>query len=117
MGMGFGERFRAARLALGVTQREIQRRTGVNSNQLCRIEKGEILPRVDTVERLAKGLGVDAGALVGDRQISDTEGLPILTMYNQLPPTTKKTVRALLADLTAQASRFPAANETGLLAA
>ena len=117
MVMGFGERFRAARLALGVTQREIQRRTGVNNKQLGLIEKGKIMPRIDTVERLAKGLGVDPGGLIGDRTLPGMDALPIVGLYNQLPPETKKTVKALLADLAASSVRFPAANETGLLAA
>lgn len=53
-----------ARERAGFTRSELARRSGVSRMQIIRIEEGRIgVPRAETVQRLAKGLGMDEGRL------------------------------------------------------
>lgn len=59
-------RLRAVRLALGVSQSELSRRTGIDQSLVSRAERGliETWPRLRRAA--AEALGVDESALFGD---------------------------------------------------
>lgn len=46
-----------ARNELGITQAELAERTGIRQSNLSRIESGSCSPRVDTLQKIAAGLG------------------------------------------------------------
>ena len=48
-----------ARRAAGFSQRELSRRTGVPQSAIARIERGQQVPRSDTLERLLKACGFE----------------------------------------------------------
>lgn len=48
---------------------ELQRSTGVPAMTIGRILKGEGSPQIDTLERLAKGLGVPLAAIVCEDEL------------------------------------------------
>jgi ribosome-binding protein aMBF1 (putative translation factor) len=48
-----------ARLAAGLTQRELAERLGTTQSAIARLESGSRLPNVDTLYRLAKELGIE----------------------------------------------------------
>jgi transcriptional regulator with XRE-family HTH domain len=48
-----------ARRAAGFSQRELSRRTGVPQSAIARIERGQQVPRADTLERLLKACGFE----------------------------------------------------------
>ena len=48
-----------ARRAAGLSQRELSRRTGVPQSAIARIERGQQMPRADTLERLLKACGFE----------------------------------------------------------
>ena len=48
-----------ARIAAGLTQKELAERIGATQPAIARLERGERLPTVETLYRLAKALGVD----------------------------------------------------------
>lgn len=60
----FGERVRDLRTAAGMTQNELSRASGVSSVYLGTIERGEKVASIDTVEKVAQGLGVEPGDLL-----------------------------------------------------
>jgi transcriptional regulator with XRE-family HTH domain len=63
--VSLGERVRARRKALHLSQEEIARRAGVSLNLVNRVERGEIMdPHYSTLRSLAKGLGVRIEELV-----------------------------------------------------
>ena len=63
--VSIGERVRAGRKALHLSQEEVARRAGVSLNQVNRLERGEIVdPRYSTLRGLARALGVPVEALV-----------------------------------------------------
>jgi len=53
-----GARIRAARESASLSQQELSRRSGIAQESLSRIETGRRDPRLGTLRRLAKGLGL-----------------------------------------------------------
>ncbi len=49
----FGEKLKKLRKSLGLSQVEIQNKAGVSADALRRIEKGEVIPRYETMELLS----------------------------------------------------------------
>ena len=47
----------AARLACNMTQKELAEKTGVRKSNISRIENGSASPTIDTLARIAAGLG------------------------------------------------------------
>lgn len=60
-----GRNLRRARQRLELTQEEVAERSGVHATEVSRIEAGKRDPRVSTVARLAKAVGVPPGDLLG----------------------------------------------------
>jgi transcriptional regulator with XRE-family HTH domain len=58
-----GERVRAQRLHLGLTQDEVAHLAGMNVSNYGKIERGIGNPVLHTIIRLAAVLGIDAGTL------------------------------------------------------
>ncbi|MGH9027963.1 MAG: helix-turn-helix domain-containing protein [Acidimicrobiia bacterium] len=58
---------REARRRAGVTQRQLARGAGVPQPTVARIERGHVVPRVDTLERLLRACGItlEPAALAG----------------------------------------------------
>jgi transcriptional regulator with XRE-family HTH domain len=65
--VSIGERVRAGRKALHLSQEEVARRAGVSLNQVNRLERGEIVdPHFSTLAGLATALGMQISELVGE---------------------------------------------------
>ena len=47
----------AARLACNMTQKELAEKTGIRQSNITRIENGSASPTIDTLARIAAGLG------------------------------------------------------------
>jgi transcriptional regulator with XRE-family HTH domain len=59
-----GERIRAERLRVGITQMDLANLAGLNVANFGRIERGVGNPNIDTLIRIAGVLGVDAADFV-----------------------------------------------------
>ncbi len=57
-GARLGARLRALRLAAGLTQAELARRTGIHRPNIARVEAGRHTPSLETLARIAKAIGV-----------------------------------------------------------
>lgn len=66
LAVAFGQRLRQVRKEHGVSQRVLARRTDLHETAIARFERGAREPRLATILRLAKGLGVQPGALTND---------------------------------------------------
>ena len=56
--MTIGEHIRDQRLRQGLTQRELGERAGIAEPTIRRYELGKLNPKIETVEKIAKALGV-----------------------------------------------------------
>lgn len=54
----FGKRVQALRKSIGISQEELSFRCGIHRAYMGTIERGEKSVTLDTVEKVAKGLGV-----------------------------------------------------------
>ena len=69
---GAGHRLRAVREAAGLSQLALSAASGVTNDTISRLELGRRAPQADTIERLARALGVEPVALaVGEPAPSD----------------------------------------------
>ncbi len=59
-GHRLGRRLRALRVAAGLTQAELARRTGIHRPNIARVEAGRHTPSLDTLARIAHAIGVSA---------------------------------------------------------
>ena len=73
-----GSNARAARKALDLTQDQAADRIGVSAEFYARIERGNALPSVDTLARMAPSLNISAD------QLLDTEG-PLVPASDTAP--------------------------------
>jgi transcriptional regulator with XRE-family HTH domain len=64
VGSDLGRNLRHARDRLGLTQEQVAERSGVHATEVSRIEAGKRDPRVSTMERLAKALGIPPSDLL-----------------------------------------------------
>ncbi len=59
-----GARLRTVRESLGLSQLEVSRRSGIAQESLSRIEMGRRDPRLGTLRRLARGMGLSLDQLM-----------------------------------------------------
>jgi transcriptional regulator with XRE-family HTH domain len=94
-----GERLAARRGALGWTQADLERASGVNKANISQIERGHMAP-AGQVERLARALGLDLATLEvveGGAEISDVLGeLERLLVEGRWPGGVRRGVLELL---------------------
>lgn len=57
-GVKLGKRIRELRLAAGLTQAELARRTGIHRPNIARVEAGRHTPSLETLARIAQAIGV-----------------------------------------------------------
>ena len=62
-----GNQIRALRVASGASGGELAVSSGVSRSMLSRIERGLISPSVETLDRIARGLGVPVSRFFGDQ--------------------------------------------------
>lgn len=71
MSKRIGRRFRCARKAKGLSQREVGNILGVQRTYVTKIESGRVQPTVKQLERLAKSVGTTVAYLVSTKQELD----------------------------------------------
>src|SRR5256885_3054508 len=67
-GSRFGRRLRHARREAGLSQSELELRSGIPKARLSRYENGHVLPSIGTLAKLARALGVSEATLLGDQR-------------------------------------------------
>lgn len=96
----FTKRLKEARLALGISQRELGRRIGlledVVSSRVTRYERGTSEPDFATASKLAKELGVPLAYLLADSDVL----AEIILAAASLSPSAQRKLAAELKDMT-----------------
>ena len=67
-GEKLGARLRELRLAAGLTQAELARRTGIHRPNIARVEAGRHTPSLDTLARIANAIGVSTTHVLVSRK-------------------------------------------------
>lgn len=70
-GVTLGARLRALRVAAGLTQAELARRTGIHRPNIARVEAGRHTPSLETLSRLANAIGVPTKRVLEVDQLAD----------------------------------------------
>ncbi len=65
-GVRLGQRLKALRLAAGLTQAELARRTGIHRPNIARVEAGRHTPSLETIARLASAIGVSTTRVLSE---------------------------------------------------
>lgn len=63
----FAKRLAELRRSKGLSQEELAERSGLHAIAITYIETGKRVPRLDTVFKLAEGLGIDVSELFEER--------------------------------------------------
>ena len=64
----FGQRLRDTRIHAGMSQSDLEEISGIPKARLSRYENGHVAPSIQTLERLARALGVSEASLLGDQR-------------------------------------------------
>lgn len=59
----WGSRFYARRVSLGLTQAHIAKTTGLTQQSISRIERNQVIPKITTLELLARAVGTTVDEL------------------------------------------------------
>lgn len=103
------ERLRLWRLHLGLAQAEVERRAGLAHNALSRIETGAVVPKLETLERIAAALDLSIEQLqfrlppkrasLGESTASDRDVQQLNDLIARLPPVRREKLVALLTSM------------------
>ena len=74
----FGRRLRETRIKAALSQSELEEISGIPKARLSRYENGHVAPSIQTLERLAKALGVSEASLLDDGRPVVEEFLAVL---------------------------------------
>jgi transcriptional regulator with XRE-family HTH domain len=85
--MNIGETIRNYRLQKGMSQGDIEKRTGLLRCYLSRVENGHTIPSLDTLSKIANAMDLQLGQFFADH-FSNGNG-------RNLPPLTEEEVRFL----------------------
>ncbi len=75
----FGQRLRETRIRAGLSQSDLEEISGIPKARLSRYENGHVAPSIQTLERLAKALGVSEASLLGEERALMEEFFRALT--------------------------------------
>ena len=75
----FGQRLRETRMRAGYSQSDLEEISGIPKARLSRYENGHVAPSIQTLERLARALGVSEASLLGDDRALMEEFFNVLT--------------------------------------
>lgn len=59
-----GKRIKKIREKLGLTQAQVAKKAGININYFAVIERGEVNPSLEKLEKIAKALGVKSSDIL-----------------------------------------------------
>ena len=100
--MTLGEKIRQRRRELGLTQREVAGED-VTRNLICRIERGDCLPSLDTLQKIARALSVPVAYL-----LSEEDDFAAFAAWDALPAIRQNYAAGHYADCLSVIGKLPA---------
>ena len=79
--MTIGEKIKKARTDAKITQKELAEKCGMADSAIRKYESGKVTPKLDTIAKIARAMGLYAGDLVdagqwGQVQLGESEEMP-----------------------------------------
>lgn len=93
---GLGERVRAERARRGMTRKMLARDAGLSERYLAQLEAGKGNMSIDLLRRVAAGLHLPLGKLVGEESEEPVELALAVAALRRLPPEDLREARAML---------------------
>jgi transcriptional regulator with XRE-family HTH domain len=87
------------RLGSGLTQAELAQAVGLSANHLGVLERGEKVPTLETVEAVAKALGVPVTELLAEETTEDAWVRQLTTIAAGVPPSLRPLVLAVVSTM------------------
>lgn len=81
--MEFNERLRASRKKIGMTQMDLAERAGIAVNSVRLYESGKVVPKLDTIERIAAALDIDVNWLLHGYTLKEHDEAFILRLCGE----------------------------------
>ena len=94
-----GARLRARRKAKGLSQAALAEAVDVSPNYVSVLERGQKLPTLDTLMRLARALDTSVGELLGEQHVADDWIDEVTTVARTIPRPQRPVALAVLAAL------------------
>lgn len=88
-----GERIKTVRRSLHLTQDQLAEKSGLSSNYIGQLERGERSPSLKTLTRIAQSLGVDVDYLVKVPQSDIESKLREIRQLTKTPENLEKVVK------------------------
>ena len=95
-GARFGARLRARRRAAGLSQAELAEAVDLTANYISLLERGQKLPTLDTLVRLARSVGGTPAELLGDVKVSDEWLDEVMAVARTVPKGQRSVALAVL---------------------
>jgi transcriptional regulator with XRE-family HTH domain len=90
-----GERLTTLLEQRGLSHNEIARRCGIKQPSISRIIRGEQMPKLDTLQAIARHLHVSVAQLIGEAPLSEEDDKAhVLRVMENLPPYKKAALMA-----------------------
>jgi transcriptional regulator with XRE-family HTH domain len=91
-----GAYVRRLRRAAGLTQEQIAERADVSPSTVQNLELSRFSPSVETLRKIAQGLGLTPGALLTQFEDHPTSSgeMAVVTIYRRSDPLTREAIRA-----------------------
>ena len=81
--MTIGQTIQKIRKAYGITQKELSDACGIDGSTLRKYESGRLIPKSATIERIARGLGVDPGIIMEGDLTSVRAMIKLFSIFNE----------------------------------
>jgi transcriptional regulator with XRE-family HTH domain len=95
-GVRFGARLSARRRAKGISQAELAEIVDLSANYISLLERGQKLPTIDTLLRLAKAVDAIPGELLGDQSVQDEWLDELLAVGRTVPKSLRSVTLSIL---------------------
>ena len=79
-----GTRVKMLRITKGISQTELAKQIGVTQTHLSNIENGKNYPNSETIEKIAKGLGVEVFELFVVEHLAEIDNEKLLKELNSI---------------------------------
>lgn len=107
LALRLGRKLRRLRTMRDWTQAHLAEAAEMSVNHVGYLERGERLPSVPMLVKLARSLGTSTANLLGEEEPADPLGAQVMALFSTLPSERKQTALVVLKGLAGEGSTTP----------